>query len=231
MSVFRDFQSAWAVRFPGCELPRAWEEDVRSNLTKHRTRVALLKEELEKEEFYVEYLERLLADVEKGRSTSNRGVSSSSSLTASNNKTSNLPPKASPRTSTANNSRTNSVSSVVSRESAGSGSADEQFVTVINVSSSGPTTSSSTSSSSVKERSANITGHHNKQQDNPLYQDSITAKKLPSSKSINSNKVSIFLLLISLVNLHVSLPLLVSGTSLSFNLLLPHSLSTFYPSS
>ncbi|XP_054715584.1 active breakpoint cluster region-related protein-like [Uloborus diversus] len=65
MSVFGDFQKAWAQRFPGCELPQAWEEDVRANLTKHRQKVAALNVELEKEEFYVEYLEHLLADVER----------------------------------------------------------------------------------------------------------------------------------------------------------------------
>lgn len=65
MSVFGDFQKAFAQRFPGCELPQAWEEDVRANLTKHRQKVTALNEELEKEEFYVEYLEHLLADVER----------------------------------------------------------------------------------------------------------------------------------------------------------------------
>lgn len=172
MSVFRDFQSAWAVRFPGCELPRAWEEDVRSNLDKHRSRVALLKEELEKEEFYVEYLERLLSDVEKGRQQS-------STKSSSVNK-SGLPPKASPRTSTANNSRTNSVSSVVSRESA---SSDEQFVTVINVSSSSP---------SSKEKNGSVS--LNKSHDNPLYQDSLASRRHPS---LRNNKVSPYLPLLS----------------------------------
>ncbi|XP_076330673.1 active breakpoint cluster region-related protein-like [Tachypleus tridentatus] len=65
MSVFSAFQKAWGQRFPDCELPQAWEEDVRANLIKHRERVSLLKEEVEKEEFYVEYLEKLLADAEK----------------------------------------------------------------------------------------------------------------------------------------------------------------------
>ncbi|KAI1281969.1 Breakpoint cluster region protein [Halotydeus destructor] len=67
MSVFTDFQSAWVSRFPGSGLPKAWEDDVRGNLVKHKQKVALLKEELEKEEFYVEYLGRLLADVERVR--------------------------------------------------------------------------------------------------------------------------------------------------------------------
>ncbi|KAF4527893.1 hypothetical protein B566_EDAN011284 [Ephemera danica] len=64
MSVFGDFRKVWVQRFPGSELPAAWEEDVRANLSKHKQKVAVLKEELEKEEFYVEYLERLLSDVE-----------------------------------------------------------------------------------------------------------------------------------------------------------------------
>lgn len=81
MSVFSDFQTAWGSRFPGCELPKAWEDDVRGNLAKHRHNAALLREELEKEEFYVEYLERLLADVERvvrRTSTTSTGARSSS---------------------------------------------------------------------------------------------------------------------------------------------------------
>ncbi|CAG9770578.1 unnamed protein product [Ceutorhynchus assimilis] len=65
MSVFGDFQKVWLQRFPESPLPGAWEEDVRANLAKHQQKVALLKEELEKEQFYVEYLERLLCDVEQ----------------------------------------------------------------------------------------------------------------------------------------------------------------------
>lgn len=65
MSVFGDFQQVWFKRFPDSALPAAWEEDVRANLAKHKQKVSLLKEELEKEEFYVEYLERLLSDVEE----------------------------------------------------------------------------------------------------------------------------------------------------------------------
>nr|CAD7423069.1 unnamed protein product [Timema monikensis] len=53
------------TRFPGSDLPAAWEEDVIANLAKHKQKVAVLREELEKEEFYVEYLERLLIDVAK----------------------------------------------------------------------------------------------------------------------------------------------------------------------
>ncbi|GLH12881.1 Rho GTPase-activating protein 100F [Gryllus bimaculatus] len=68
MSVFGDFRNVWVQRFPGSDLPAAWEEDVRANLAKHRQKVAELKEELEKEEFYVEYLERLLLDVAEHRS-------------------------------------------------------------------------------------------------------------------------------------------------------------------
>lgn len=76
MSVFGDFQRVWVQRFPESALPAAWEEDVRANLTKHKQKVAILREELEKEEFYVEYLETLLSDVEKHKaaSQSNRTV-------------------------------------------------------------------------------------------------------------------------------------------------------------
>ncbi|XP_015597248.1 active breakpoint cluster region-related protein [Cephus cinctus] len=71
MSVFGDFQRVWVQRFPDSALPAAWEEDVRANLVKHKQKVAALKEELEKEEFYVEYLQRLLADVERHRQLAN----------------------------------------------------------------------------------------------------------------------------------------------------------------
>jgi breakpoint cluster region protein len=63
--VFGDFRNVWVQRFPGSDLPAAWEEDVRANLAKHKQKVAVLREELEKEEFYVEYLEQLLIDVAK----------------------------------------------------------------------------------------------------------------------------------------------------------------------
>ena len=62
--VFADFRQAWGARFPGSELPDAWEEDVRANLKKHRTKVSILREELDKEEMYVEYLQTLLKDIE-----------------------------------------------------------------------------------------------------------------------------------------------------------------------
>lgn len=70
MSVFGDFQRVWVQRFPESALPAAWEEDVRANLAKHKQKVAVLREELEKEEFYVEYLETLLSDVEKHKTLS-----------------------------------------------------------------------------------------------------------------------------------------------------------------
>ncbi|KAK9882673.1 hypothetical protein WA026_022724 [Henosepilachna vigintioctopunctata] len=81
MSVFGDFQQVWLQRFPESPLPGAWEEDVRANLSKHKQKVLLLREELEKEQFYVEYLERLLNDVEQhkkqvesGKKGDNRNV-------------------------------------------------------------------------------------------------------------------------------------------------------------
>lgn len=75
MSVFGDFQQVWLQRFPDSPLPGAWEEDVRANLSKHKQKVLLLKEELEKEQFYVEYLERLLSDVEQHKKRVENGKS------------------------------------------------------------------------------------------------------------------------------------------------------------
>lgn len=78
--VFADFRQAWGARFPGSELPDAWEEDVRANLKKHRTKVAILREELEKEEMYVEYLQTLLKDIERMKSVKNAVEQSQASL-------------------------------------------------------------------------------------------------------------------------------------------------------
>jgi hypothetical protein len=39
----------------------------RANLAKHKTKVGQLREELDKEEMYVEYLEKLLSDIELHR--------------------------------------------------------------------------------------------------------------------------------------------------------------------
>ena len=66
-SVYSDFCQAWVSRFPHSDLPAAWEEDVRANLKKHKSKVAVLREELEKEEMYVEYLDKLLGDIEAHR--------------------------------------------------------------------------------------------------------------------------------------------------------------------
>lgn len=91
MSVFGDFQRVWVQRFPESALPAAWEEDVRANLAKHKQKVAILREELEKEEFYVEYLETLLSDVEKHKAAAEvlRGAPpSGSDVNESDDKTS-----------------------------------------------------------------------------------------------------------------------------------------------
>ena len=71
-SVYSDFCQAWISRFPGSDLPAAWEEDVRANLKKHKSKVAVLREELEKEEMYVEYLDKLLGDIEAHRKQQHR---------------------------------------------------------------------------------------------------------------------------------------------------------------
>lgn len=67
MSVFSDFQRMWMQRFPQSSLSDAWEFDVRASLQRHKQKMDDLSKELEQETLYVEYLERLLSDVEKFR--------------------------------------------------------------------------------------------------------------------------------------------------------------------
>lgn len=67
MSVFSDFQRMWVQRFPQSSLSDAWEQDVRASLERHKQKITDLTKELEQETLYVEYLERLLSDVEKFR--------------------------------------------------------------------------------------------------------------------------------------------------------------------
>lgn len=67
MSVFADFQRMWMKRFPDNSLSSEWEDDVRVSLHRHKQKVVDLSKELEQEMLYVEYLERLLSDVEEFR--------------------------------------------------------------------------------------------------------------------------------------------------------------------
>ncbi|XP_017096185.2 active breakpoint cluster region-related protein isoform X2 [Drosophila bipectinata] len=99
MSVFNDFQRLWMERFPQSSLSDAWELDVRASLERHKVKIHELSKELEQETLYVEYLERLLSDVEKYRATggdptalfeaASGGTSTSSSSTANNGTTTN----------------------------------------------------------------------------------------------------------------------------------------------
>lgn len=54
-------------RFPDNSLSSEWEDDVRVSLQRHKQKVVDLSKELEQEMLYVEYLERLLSDVEEFR--------------------------------------------------------------------------------------------------------------------------------------------------------------------
>lgn len=67
MSVFSDFRRMWMKRFPDNSLSTEWEADVRVSLQRHKQKVDDLSKELEQEMLYVEYLERLLSDVEEFR--------------------------------------------------------------------------------------------------------------------------------------------------------------------
>lgn len=59
----------WMKRFPDNSLSSEWEADVRISLQRHKQKVDDLSKELEQEMLYVEYLERLLGDVEAFRKT------------------------------------------------------------------------------------------------------------------------------------------------------------------
>lgn len=76
MSVFQEFQKLWAERFPWQD---DWEEDVRGLLITHRRKITELQNELEQENLYCSYLEKLLSDVEKIKksTTSNNGINKS----------------------------------------------------------------------------------------------------------------------------------------------------------
>lgn len=67
MSVFSDFQRMWLQRFPDNSLSDEWEKDVKASLIRHKQKIVDLRKELEQEQLYVEYLERLLDDVEQFR--------------------------------------------------------------------------------------------------------------------------------------------------------------------
>ena len=90
MSVFNEFCQAWRLKFPGETLPGVWEEDLRANLIKHKQKLQALKLDVEKEEFYVKFLENVLTDVEnsKQRNPSQSESYSESTARVSNPRTS-----------------------------------------------------------------------------------------------------------------------------------------------
>lgn len=67
MSVFNEFQKMWAQKFPDSSLSGAWEADIRASLDRHKERIVELQKELEQENLYCMYLEKLLSDVAKIR--------------------------------------------------------------------------------------------------------------------------------------------------------------------
>lgn len=75
MSVFYDFQRLWMERFPQSTLSDTWEQDVHASLERHKLKIMELTKELEQETLYVEYLQRLLSDVEKYRESGGNPLS------------------------------------------------------------------------------------------------------------------------------------------------------------
>ena len=54
-------------KFPDSDLSAEWIKDVKLSLERHREKIVDLTTELEQEKLYVEYLERLLGEVERSR--------------------------------------------------------------------------------------------------------------------------------------------------------------------
>lgn len=85
MSVFNEFQKLWAERFPQNDDFFAWEDDVRGLLNNHRNKISELQKELEQENLYCIYLEKLLSDVEKikaGNGVAGKTVQSNADISA-----------------------------------------------------------------------------------------------------------------------------------------------------
>ena len=58
---------AWAERFAEREFcDPQWDDDVYANLERHRERLRWLSEEMEKEEFFIEYVEQVISDSYNG---------------------------------------------------------------------------------------------------------------------------------------------------------------------
>ena len=70
MSEFGAFCAAWKVNFPNEDLPTVWEDDTRANLLRHQKNLEYLKSEVQKEEFYIKFLEKALSNAEARKSQS-----------------------------------------------------------------------------------------------------------------------------------------------------------------
>ncbi|XP_054154241.1 active breakpoint cluster region-related protein-like [Oppia nitens] len=159
-NVFRDFSDAWSQRFgQTCQLPEEWEQDVKANLDKHQHRVDQLRKELEKEEFYVQYLQQLLEDVDKHKLFAN---------TFGNNELLDINDDNS-KSETTTTTTSTPVDDVLVNSNSGDNNGvtkDDQYVTVITVSSYGQIQRSDLNSSN------NNNNNRKPLIDNPLYQSS-----------------------------------------------------------
>ncbi|KAH8245447.1 hypothetical protein KR032_010476 [Drosophila birchii] len=121
MSVFDDFQRLWMQRFPQSSLSDAWEQDVRASLERHKLKICELSKELEQETLYVEYLERLLSDVEKYRASGGDPTALFEAASGSGN-------------GSANNGSNNGSSSATNGAGAGSATGvDKEFKSSLNL--------------------------------------------------------------------------------------------------
>ncbi|KAH8420286.1 hypothetical protein KR009_008776 [Drosophila setifemur] len=126
MSVFDDFQRLWMERFPQSSLSDAWEQDVRASLERHKVKIHELGKELEQETLYVEYLERLLSDVEKYRASGGDPTALFEAASGSGSNSSNV----------ANNGSSNTNGSASGAAGTGAGAStggDKEFKSSLNL--------------------------------------------------------------------------------------------------
>jgi active breakpoint cluster region-related protein len=76
-------------KFPESDLSAEWIKDVKLSLDRHREKIVELTTELEQEKLYVEYLERLLGEVEKYRDSGSETALIFDAATPTINSTSN----------------------------------------------------------------------------------------------------------------------------------------------
>lgn len=87
MSEFSEFCKLWKQNFPNEEIPRQtlWEDDTRANLLRHQKNLEYLKSEVQKEEFYIKFLEKALSNAESRKLQASPNISETSASSSESN--------------------------------------------------------------------------------------------------------------------------------------------------